>query len=284
MNESGPPGRPASATASARRAWPLCPGRRSAMARLAARVAGQRALASRDRDRAERMRAELKAALGGLKGPLMKVAQILATIPDALPAEYAAELAQLQANAPPMGWPFVRRRMAARARGRTGRAEFASFEHEAAAAASLGQVHRATAARRRGARLQAAISRHASRRWRPTSRQLQLMLGDLSTACDRAIDTERDPQGDRRPAARGAGLRARGRAHARSTRRCWRTSPHVHVPDAAARAVDPPPADHDLARRPAAAQACRGRRRRRRATASRMRCSAPGTCRSTATA
>ncbi len=34
----------------------------------------------------------------------MKVAQFLSTVPDALPAEYAAELAQLQANAPPMGW------------------------------------------------------------------------------------------------------------------------------------------------------------------------------------
>ena len=41
----------------------------------------------------------------------MKVAQFLSTVPDALPAEYAAELAQLQANAPPMGWNFVRRRM-----------------------------------------------------------------------------------------------------------------------------------------------------------------------------
>ncbi|HUI98280.1 MAG TPA: AarF/ABC1/UbiB kinase family protein, partial [Xanthobacteraceae bacterium] len=33
---------------------------------------------------------ELAAALGGLKGPIMKVAQMLATIPDALPPEYAA--------------------------------------------------------------------------------------------------------------------------------------------------------------------------------------------------
>ena len=42
----------------------------------------------------------------------MKVAQIMSTIPDALPKEYVPELAQLQANAPPMGWPFVKRRMA----------------------------------------------------------------------------------------------------------------------------------------------------------------------------
>ena len=40
--------------------------------------------------------AELRAALGGLKGPIMKVAQMLATIPDLVPPEYADELRQLQ--------------------------------------------------------------------------------------------------------------------------------------------------------------------------------------------
>jgi predicted unusual protein kinase regulating ubiquinone biosynthesis (AarF/ABC1/UbiB family) len=109
---------------------------------LAARMFGARVFGL-GLDRA-RHSAELKAALGGLKGPLMKTAQILATIPDALPPEYAEELRQLQSNAPAMGWPFVRRRM----RGELGagwQARFASFEHEAAAAASLGQVHRAVA-------------------------------------------------------------------------------------------------------------------------------------------
>jgi predicted unusual protein kinase regulating ubiquinone biosynthesis (AarF/ABC1/UbiB family) len=77
-----------------------------------------------------------------LKGPLMKVAQFLSTVPDALPAEYAAELAQLQANAPPMGWNFVRRRMASEL-GPDWQSRFASFSQEASAAASLGQVHRA---------------------------------------------------------------------------------------------------------------------------------------------
>jgi predicted unusual protein kinase regulating ubiquinone biosynthesis (AarF/ABC1/UbiB family) len=84
----------------------------------------------------------LAEALGNLKGPLMKVAQLLATIPDALPAGYAAELAQLQSQAPPMGWAFVRRRMAAEL-GPQWRTLFADFSHEAAHAASLGQVHRA---------------------------------------------------------------------------------------------------------------------------------------------
>ena len=86
---------------------------------------------------------ELRAALGGLKGPLMKVAQLVATIPDALPAEYASELAQLQNQAPAMGWPFVRRRMSAEL-GADWQSKFAGFDHDAAAAASLGQVHRAT--------------------------------------------------------------------------------------------------------------------------------------------
>lgn len=84
----------------------------------------------------------LKAALGGLKGPLMKAAQMFATVPDLLPPEFAAELAELQTNAPAMGWPFVRRRMAAEL-GPDWQSRFQSFEHEAAAAASLGQVHRA---------------------------------------------------------------------------------------------------------------------------------------------
>ena len=114
----------------------------SAMGGLAARLAGERYLGiSVDR---ERHAADLKAALGGIKGPLMKVAQLLATIPDALPKEYVNELIQLQANAPAMGWPFVRRRMAGEL-GPDWRSRFRDFERTAARAASLGQVHRATA-------------------------------------------------------------------------------------------------------------------------------------------
>jgi predicted unusual protein kinase regulating ubiquinone biosynthesis (AarF/ABC1/UbiB family) len=114
----------------------------TAMGGLAARLAGERYLGiGLDRGRHA---AELKSVLGGIKGPLMKVAQLLATIPDALPKEYAQELVQLQANAPPMGWPFVRRRMAGEL-GPDWQSRFRNFERSAARAASLGQVHRATA-------------------------------------------------------------------------------------------------------------------------------------------
>jgi predicted unusual protein kinase regulating ubiquinone biosynthesis (AarF/ABC1/UbiB family) len=109
---------------------------------IAAKMMGSRFLGV-EIDRGENA-AELARALGGLKGPIMKVAQLLATIPDAIPPEYAIELAQLQADAPPMGWAFVKRRMTAEL-GAGWRERFGSFEHQPAAAASLGQVHRATA-------------------------------------------------------------------------------------------------------------------------------------------
>lgn len=87
--------------------------------------------------------AALTQALGGLKGPLMKVAQLIATIPDAVPAAYATELQKLQSNAPPMGAGFVKRRMMSEL-GANWRSRFKDFDLSPAAAASLGQVHRAS--------------------------------------------------------------------------------------------------------------------------------------------
>jgi len=108
---------------------------------LVARIAGQRYLGiGLDK---ERHAEDLKLALGGLKGPLMKVAQIMSTVPDMLPEEYIKELAQLQSNAPAMGWLFVRRRMSSEL-GPHWQQRFQAFEKTASAAASLGQVHKAT--------------------------------------------------------------------------------------------------------------------------------------------
>ena len=107
---------------------------------IAARIAGERVFGIKT-DQA-RHAGDLRAILGNLKGPMMKVAQFLSTVPDALPPEYAEQLAELQSNAPPMGWAFVRRRMQSEL-GAGWERKFKSFTREAVAAASLGQVHRA---------------------------------------------------------------------------------------------------------------------------------------------
>ena len=112
------------------------------MAGLAGKLAGEKFLGlSIDKDEHA---AQLLGALGNLKGPLMKVGQILSTIPEALPKEYAEAFQQLQSSAPPMGWNFVRRRMKTEL-GSGWQSRFQSFEKEAAAAASLGQVHKSLA-------------------------------------------------------------------------------------------------------------------------------------------
>src|SRR3569623_3197750 len=109
---------------------------------VAARIAGQRLVGAQGGREGNAI--ALASALGGLKGPIMKVAQLLATIPDAVPPEYASELMKLQSQAPPMGWAFVKRRMSAEL-GQDWQTKFKSFEHEPAAAASHGQVRRAGA-------------------------------------------------------------------------------------------------------------------------------------------
>ena len=112
----------------------------STMSGLAARLAGERYLGI-ELDRGKHAN-QLREALGSLKGPLMKVAQILSTIPDALPKEYAEELAALQADAPSMGWLFVKRRMRSEL-GDGWEDKFDSFDKKACSSASLGQVHQA---------------------------------------------------------------------------------------------------------------------------------------------
>ncbi|HEY2071305.1 MAG TPA: AarF/ABC1/UbiB kinase family protein [Rhizomicrobium sp.] len=112
------------------------------MAGVAARGAGRKMTGTNMISAANA--ADLTRVLGNLRGPVMKAAQFIATVPGVLPPEVAAPLLSLQANAPPMGAAFVRRRMASEL-GPDWEKKFKSFEREASFAASLGQVHRATA-------------------------------------------------------------------------------------------------------------------------------------------
>ena len=135
-----------------------------------------------------RLAADLRHALGDLKGPLMKVAQLMSTIPDALRDEYIEEFSALQADAPSMGWPFVKRRMAAEL-GPAWREHFADFGHQAAAAASLGQVHRATGldGRELACKLQYPDMRSVVE---ADLKQLKVVFA-IYQRYDRAIDTSR---------------------------------------------------------------------------------------------
>ena len=87
-----------------------------------------------------------------------------------------------------MGWSFVRRRMQAEL-GPGWEARFASFEHEAAAAASLGQVHRAVAkdGQRLACKLQYPDMASAVE---ADLGQLRLILG-IFERYDRAVSTKK---------------------------------------------------------------------------------------------
>ena len=209
---------------------------------------------------------ELAAALGGLKGPIMKVAQLMATIPDALPPEYAAELTKLQSEAPPMGWAFVKRRMTAelgrRLAGEIRRRSSTTRPPRPRSARCIAPARtRAT-----GARLQAAISRHAvGGRGRPAAARTG---SSRSTAAwIRRSTPPRSPRRSARACARSSTTGAR-RSTSRSTARCSPSTDLIRVPQAVARAFDRPPAHARLARGRAAARA-QGRCRSRSATGSR---------------
>ncbi|MCA3245374.1 MAG: AarF/ABC1/UbiB kinase family protein [Azospirillum sp.] len=197
----------------------------SAMGGLAVRLGAERVLGV-EMDRAKHA-AELRAALGGLKGPLMKVAQLIATVPDAIPEEYVQELLQLQSDAPAMGWPFVKRRMASEL-GPDWQDRFAEFPHAATAAASLGQVHRA---RLRDGRVVACKLQYPDMASAVEAdlKQLKLAFG-VYERYDRAIRT------DRIFAEISARLReeldyGREAAHMRLYAHLLRDEPSVHVPD-----------------------------------------------------
>jgi predicted unusual protein kinase regulating ubiquinone biosynthesis (AarF/ABC1/UbiB family) len=94
----------------------------------------------------QRTAEQLFAVLGELKGGAMKLGQTLSVFEAALPEESAAPyreaLTKLQEAAPPMPVATVHRVLAEQF-GRTWSERFTEFEDVPAAAASIGQVHRA---------------------------------------------------------------------------------------------------------------------------------------------
>ena len=92
---------------------------------------------------------KMVSVLGEMKGAAMKIGQMASFIDiDFLPPEYREiyqeQLAKLRAHAPAMPWEKVREVLVEEYDGRAPEKVFASIEEEAFAAASIGQVHRAT--------------------------------------------------------------------------------------------------------------------------------------------
>ena len=130
----------------------------TALGMQGARYAGTRAagLARSEEEAKQRVEArhletamKMVSILGEMKGAAMKLGQLASFIDtEFLPPEYAEiyqeQLAKLRTDAPAMPWGQVSKVLEEEYRGESISEHFAEFEPDAFAAASIGQVHRAT--------------------------------------------------------------------------------------------------------------------------------------------
>jgi predicted unusual protein kinase regulating ubiquinone biosynthesis (AarF/ABC1/UbiB family) len=130
----------------------------AAIGTQAAKTAGTAAtnLGRSEESRAERLETrhidtalKMASVLGEMKGAAMKIGQMASFIDvEFLPPEYREiyqkQLAKLRTSAPAMPWEKVSAVLEEEYEGRSIESLFGSFETEATAAASIGQVHKAT--------------------------------------------------------------------------------------------------------------------------------------------
>ena len=233
-----------------RPARPLCPGRR--FGRRAGGASWRASAISAGRLDRDKHASDLKAALGGLKGPLMKAAQLIChhprraaagICPRAGPAPGQCAGHGLGLRAPAHG-----DRAGAGLAGEVRALRQGSLVRRLARARSI--ARRCPTARE--ARPEAAISRHGlGARSRPQPAQARVRH---RPALRPGHPHRRDPCRDhRRACARSSTIGARP-GTSRSTATCCATRPSVHVPEVVPSHFDRPAADHELAAGRAAAQ------------------------------
>lgn len=113
---------------------------------LVARVRSRRATPTRRKEIEDRVHLknaeEVAATLGSMKGAVMKMGQMASFVAAVLPDEVRGQLSVLQQDAPPMTWELASAQLESEF-GKPPTEVFAEIQTEPAAAASIGQVHKA---------------------------------------------------------------------------------------------------------------------------------------------